>query len=193
MQIFISYHHGDEDFAEVLRSRVEADDMMAAWTFREKLRAGDDWRHEIDYAIRTSAALVHVMTPEAAQSRYVTYEWAYAMGLGIPVIPVLLRPTERHPKLSVLQHLDFTRTHRPWAALLRDVREQAQRCHANLRRFADQTAKDLLTLSPGALGDIDLFQHLLSELLNNPATAIPTLRAIESASRREGRRMVEGG
>ena len=194
MQIFISYHHGDEDFAEVLRSKVSADGTLAAWTFRERLRAGDDWRHEIDQALRMSAALVHVMTPEAAESQYVTYEWSYAMGLGTPVIPVLLRPTKLHPKLSALQHVDFTRTsHRPWAALMRDVRAQAQRCYDNLRRLAEEAAEDLLALPPDLLGDVDVLQDLLNELIRDQATTLPTFRAIERLARRHRRRVVEGG
>ena len=193
MQIFISYHHGDEDFAEVLRGKLNADGALAAWTFREKLRAGDDWRFEIDQAIRTAAALVHVITPEAAESQYVTYEWSYAMGLGTPVVPVLLRPAQLHPKLSAIQHVDFTRTsHRPWAALVRDVRLQAQRCYDNLRRLAEEAAEELLALPPEMLGDADVLEELLSELIGDRATKIPTFRAIESLARRHRRRVVEG-
>jgi hypothetical protein len=59
------------------------------------------------------------MTPEAKASEYVTYEWAFAWGAGIKVIPVLLKRTELHPRLESLQYLDFTnRTARPWDALI---------------------------------------------------------------------------
>ena len=181
MQIFISYHHTDEDFAEVLRAQVNADASMAAWTFKRRLRAGDDWRLEIDHAIRMSAVLVHVMTPEAATSRYVTYEWAYAMGLGLPVVPVLLRETELHPKLSALQHLDFTQTsHRPWTALLRDIKAQAGR-RATLEREVDERLKTTLVTWP----DVDAVSRLLGVLLGNTRTSHPALREQE-LEKREG-------
>ena len=175
MQIFISYHHTDEDFAEVLRARVNADTSMAAWTFKQRLRAGDDWRLEIDHAIRTSAVLVHVITPEAATSRYVTYEWAYAMGLGIPIVPVLLRETELHPKLSALQHLDFTRTsHRPWSALLRDLKAQAGR-----RAMLDRDLEERMRTTPVAWPDVDAVSRLLGALLGDSRTAHWALREQE--------------
>jgi HEAT repeat protein len=63
------------------------------------------------------------MTPEAKASEYVTYEWAFALGAGIEVIPILLEPTELHPRLDALQHLDFSfRASRPWDKLIEHVK-----------------------------------------------------------------------
>jgi TIR domain len=77
----------------------------------------------IDLAIKNACALVAIMTPEAKSSEYVTYEWAFAWGAGIRVIPVILRQTLLHPRLEALQYLDFTNTNpRPWARLLDEVR-----------------------------------------------------------------------
>lgn len=187
MQIFISYHHADEDFAEVLRGKVEADASMRAWTFNERLRAGDDWRREIDRAIQLSSALVHVMTPEAAQSQYVTYEWAYAMGLGVPVIPVFLRRTELHPKLSALQYLDFTRTgHRPWHALLRDLKAQAQRRYAASGHAASRTSGEALERSPRTeWADPEAVDRLLRTLLDDPQAALRALRKLKAGEEGE--------
>lgn len=62
------------------------------------------------------------MSPEARASEYVTYEWAYALGAGISVIPILYKQTELHPRLAALQYLDFTSfNHRPWDELIRAV------------------------------------------------------------------------
>ena len=187
MQIFISYHHGDEDFAEVLRSKVSADGTLAAWTFRERLRAGDDWRHEIDQALRMSAALGS--RDDARGGRVAVRDLRVELRDGArarPSSPVLLRPTKLHPKLSALQHVDFTRTsHRPWGALVRDVRAQAQRCYDNLRRLAEEAAEDLLALPPDLLGDVDVLQDLLNELIRDQATTLPTFRAIERLARRQ--------
>ena len=64
-----------------------------------------------------------IMTPEAKASEYVTYEWAFAWGLGIKVIPIMLRSTELHPRLEASQYLDFTNAKiRPWDRLIEEVR-----------------------------------------------------------------------
>jgi hypothetical protein len=98
---------------------------FAAWA-DSVISAGEEWRTAIDLAIRDSFALIAVMTPEAKASEYVTYEWAFAWGVGIRVIPVMLRWTELHPRLEGLQYLDFTsHTVRPWARLMEEVRNAA--------------------------------------------------------------------
>lgn len=121
-QIFISYKHDDGDFAELLKQKVE----RAGYTvwLDDNILAGEEWREMIDLAIRDAAAIVVIMSPEARASEYVTYEWAYALGLNLPVIPVMLRDTTPlHPRLDVLQYLDFThRRNRPWDDLVEQLR-----------------------------------------------------------------------
>src|SRR6266571_3650147 len=120
--VFISYKHDDGDFAEILINRIEKAGFNT-WVDNDKLHAGEDWRREIDQAIMDSFALVVIMTPEARGSEYVTYEWAFAWGAGVKVIPVLYKDTKLHPRLESLQYLDFSnRTNRPWDKLLEAVR-----------------------------------------------------------------------
>ena len=63
------------------------------------LRPGSDWRQEIDRAIRDSFVLIVVVSPDSKASEYVTYEWAFALGLGQiqvksrPASSVGLRPS----------------------------------------------------------------------------------------------------
>ena len=91
--IFISYHHGDGDFAEVLINRIEKAG-FETWVDNDRLHAGEDWRAEIDQAIKAALALMVIMTPEARNSEYVTYEWAFAWGAGVKVIPILYKDTK---------------------------------------------------------------------------------------------------
>lgn len=117
-QIFISYKHEDSDFAEVLINRVEKAGFKV-WIDSDQLHVGEDWRSEIDQNIKNSFALIVIMSPEAKTSEYVTYEWAFAWGAGIKVLPVLYKSTPLHPRLETLQHLDFTNlTIRPWSKLI---------------------------------------------------------------------------
>lgn len=119
--VFISYKTEDLDFADNVRSRLEKEG-FSVWIDSE-IAAGEEWRNAIDTAIKKSLALIVIMTPEAKASEYITYEWAFAWGIGIRVIPIMLKATELHPRLEALQHLDFTNLKsRPWDKLIEQVR-----------------------------------------------------------------------
>jgi TIR domain/HEAT repeats len=103
-------------------SRLEKEGFTTWGDF--KIGVGEEWRNAIDLAIKNAFALIVVMTPEAKASEYVTYEWAFAWGIGIRVIPIMLRPTQLHPRLEALQYLDFTNMKsRPWDRLMEEVRD----------------------------------------------------------------------
>jgi len=143
---FVSYNHVDSQFVNDLVAHL-ATERILTWTDRQ-LRAGDEWKTEIDLAIEKSAGVIVVIAPEALASPYVTYEWSYAKGLGKPVVPVLLRDIsgmtirvlktdvsnvvyERamsiHPRLEDIQHVDFrTVTESSWAKLISDLRSLLQ-------------------------------------------------------------------
>lgn len=140
--VFISYENKDIDFAENLIGRLERAG-FPAWIDNE-IGAGEEWRTEIDLAIRNALALVVIMTPEAKASEYVTYEWSFALGAHVKVIPVMLRSAKLHPRLAALQHLDFTNARsRPWDKLAKEVQAAAE---------AYQTSPYTLTIYDGRSG-----------------------------------------
>src|SRR5437899_1566054 len=94
--VFISYQHDDNDFAENLIHRVKAEG-FSTWIDSDGLSVGEPWREGIDQAIRDAFALIVIMSPTAKASEYVTYEWAFAWGCGLKVIPIMYRKTELHP------------------------------------------------------------------------------------------------
>ncbi len=115
--VFISYKHEDVEFANILIRQIQ-NAGFKVWIDAEQIRAGENWREAINLAIRDAFALVLVMTPETKSSEYVTYEWAFALGAGVKIIPAMLRPTQVHPQLDMLQYLDFTdRAQSPWDKL----------------------------------------------------------------------------
>lgn len=121
--IFISYNQADADFAAILSIHIEKAG-IDTWMDKNRLRPGQDWSIEIDDGIQSAHALVVVMSPEAKASEYVTYEWSFALGAGIPVIPVLYRDTTLHPRLARLHYLKFTDTTvRPWEDLIETIKE----------------------------------------------------------------------
>lgn len=124
-QIFLSHSKKDGDFAELMKLRLEKEG-ISAWIDNDRLEPGVDWRKEIDDSIKNSKSLIVIMSPEARESEYVTYEWAYAWGVGIRIIPVMLRETPLHPRLASLHYLDFTnRKSRPWEELIKSIMEKA--------------------------------------------------------------------
>src|SRR5580658_4659273 len=121
--VFISYCHDDADFAHVLVDQLNQAG-FAVWKDLD-LRAGDNWHAEIEGAIRSAAAVVVILSERAQASDYVKFEWAFAVGAGVPVVPLLLkiRAEVLHPRLRSLQALDFSNYMlRPWDELTRALK-----------------------------------------------------------------------
>lgn len=146
--VFISYNRRDSAFAQELHDRLVAAG-IPVW-MDQLLHAGDDWRTEIDLAIREAFALVVIVTDAARQSPYVTYEWACAWGANVRVLPVMLEHLDNlHPRLATLHHRDFTDPdHRPFEQLIGDLRHfqeehEAQRQHQHMPRAVQQAFEEL--------------------------------------------------
>lgn len=121
-QVFISYNKTDAVLAAQFRRRIVKAG-FGVWMF-PKLRAGTEWRDVIDEEIRKSIAVVVIMTVAAKRSEYVTYEWSFAYGVGVRVIPVIyIDPSQLHPRLSGLQYRDFRGTPVPWRELIEDLQD----------------------------------------------------------------------
>ncbi len=126
IQVFLSHSKYDGDFAELMKLRLEKEGIIA-WIDTDRLEPGVDWRQEIDQSIKDSESLIVVMSPEARESEYVTYEWAFGYGNGVNLIPLMLRDTPLHPRLAALQYLDFTnRRARPWDKLIQAIRDKVK-------------------------------------------------------------------
>lgn len=160
--VFISYQRENVDFAENVANRIRVAG-FAAWA-DVNIRSGEEWEKEIDRALKDSFALIVIMTPRAKASEYVNYEWAFAVGAGIKVIPIMLEPTEPHPRLGTLQYLDFTNVRtRPWERLIEEVRdaEQVYQCsRQNLTIYDSRGSFSLLDFKAekwsGAEGRLDI-------------------------------------
>ncbi len=127
--IFIAYARKDGRFAETLERNLE-DAQFSVWRDPD-IGAGERWRGAIDDAIRDSSALVVIMSPEAKSSEYVNYEWTFALGAGVTVVPVLLGlpAGDLHPRLAELQALDFTDPlARDWSQLLSRLKQLSGAC-----------------------------------------------------------------
>jgi len=118
--LFISYARNDAEFVNRLTKRLKSL-KLATWRDIDALRAGEHWQASIDKALSSAAALVVVLSPRAVKSAYVAYEWAFALGAGKTVIPIIAGKIARasiHPRLSGLQSVDFTKRGKPWLRLI---------------------------------------------------------------------------
>lgn len=104
--IFISFSQRDNRYMTTMRENLIRIGYKP-W-IDPKPRPGQDWRFEIDDAIRGADALLVIVSPSAAESVYVTYEWSLAIGLDVPVIPVVFSKAKMHPRLQMLEHFDYT-------------------------------------------------------------------------------------
>lgn len=123
MRLFISYAHVDKyqvsQLVEVLR---EAD--YDPW-FDHKLMPGMDWKAELLRAITVCDAFLYALTPESVASEWCQWEFAQAVQMGKPVIPVLMQAKTPLPDaISRYQYADFTEgpTPRSVARLLGGLR-----------------------------------------------------------------------
>ena len=122
--VFVTHHTSDIAFAREVKARLavlraaDGSPVCTPWLAADDLEAGDNYRNDIDEALRQARAIVVILSPDSVNSMYVTYEWAYAMGRGIPVIPILRQTTRTHPRLELLHYLSFQDpANPPWEKL----------------------------------------------------------------------------
>jgi tetratricopeptide (TPR) repeat protein len=83
---------------------------IPAWLDVRKLRPGQNWRKEVDEAIRTCKSLIFVMTTDSVESQSVCEEeWTGALTYKKPVIPILLDAGAKAPfRLRNRQYISFS-------------------------------------------------------------------------------------
>ena len=121
-KVFISYSSSDGDFAELMKMKLESSN-IEVWRDVHEISPGEEWRNEIDYGLLNSDSIIIVLNQNSSKSSYVTYEWAFALGNGKNIIPILLEECEIHPRIRVLQYLDFKDKKRPWDKLVNRVNQ----------------------------------------------------------------------
>jgi len=174
--VFISYCHEDADFVHVLEDQLNQSG-ISVWKDLD-LRAGDNWHAEIESAIKGAAAVLVILSERARASEYVNFEWAFAVGAGVPVLPLLLkiRADALHPRLRNLQALDFSNFMlRPWDALTRSLKALAD----TERPFTIAAPRDAPPFIQKAARELD------SQNTEERMAAITMLAGIQDVAARE--------
>ncbi|MFN8448990.1 MAG: toll/interleukin-1 receptor domain-containing protein [Anaerolineae bacterium] len=148
--VFISYSHKDSAFVGEMKKSLESAGVTVK-VDTEFLSGGTMWMESIDSNIRSAAALILVMSPESSASNYVTYEWAFAFGSDIPVIPIMLRTTDVHPRLSGYQYITFGYSYEQLAKdILKALNEERnQRAAAARQRELVSTSETMAQMRLG--------------------------------------------
>jgi hypothetical protein len=104
-QIFISYSKQDIAFARHLRTLLQ-NAGFEVW-LDEKLIPSTQWWRVLEAEIKASRALVVIMSPASAESRWVEREILVAENANLPIFPVLLAG-EGWSRLADIQFEDMT-------------------------------------------------------------------------------------
>lgn len=104
INVYLSYALQDRERAEEVR-RVLLAQGHRPWADPQTT---DDsgWRAGKEAAIQAADALVLLLTPAAAQSVAVTYEWSLALGSGVPVFALVDEAANEHPRLQWVHRYD---------------------------------------------------------------------------------------
>ncbi|MCX9077117.1 MAG: toll/interleukin-1 receptor domain-containing protein [Candidatus Methanoperedens sp.] len=86
--IFISYAHSDKAHLDRLVAWLHHNEFDARqiW-YDQHIEGGNNWRDEITTALDEAFVVLVIVTSNSVKSLYCTFEWAYAMGQGIPILP----------------------------------------------------------------------------------------------------------
>jgi hypothetical protein len=121
--VFLSYSREDHFFAELAEIQLQKFG-IELWRDHGQLRPGDEWRKGIEKGMADSLAVLVALSPNSAQSPYVTFEWAYALGQKKVVLPLRLASCSVHPRLETIQYLDFgVPGAYPWGSLAEQILE----------------------------------------------------------------------
>ena len=89
--IFIYYSRRDQEFVTRFASDLNSQ-VALVWFDRSTIQPGQKWHDEIMDGIRECKAFILILSPDAAESKYVREEVSKALELGKTIFPILYRP-----------------------------------------------------------------------------------------------------
>lgn len=114
---FLSYHDRDTDFVEeVLQPELEKS-KFGDLVNRYEVEGHPEFEKGVSSAINRADAVILVVSRHAMRSEDVKYEWAYALYINKPIIPVMLETPEiigRDGKLKVVYEVHEKLARIPW-------------------------------------------------------------------------------
>ncbi len=173
--VYIVSHPADEEFVGALTLQVMGAG-FAVWGNHTEDAASVEWSEAKDEAIRDAFAVLVVITPAALVSPQVTYEWTFALGVGVTTLVLTRAPITLPPQLARLETLEFEdNDFQPWGMLIHRLhiarsRSGRERLSGGVSRRGGERRSD------EAVGD-DLLPDLLGD--DGPAQELPGRGAID--------------
>jgi hypothetical protein len=121
---------------------------IQVWKDTNLIDPGTEWRHEIDQGLLDCDIVIVLLNQLSINSPYVTYEWAFALGNGKTIIPMLTEDCKIHPRIEVLQYLDFRGSNRPWDKLIEEIKKIKKT--NGILKVSDLTVEELEKLISGS-------------------------------------------
>jgi len=179
MNVFISYNSKSEDFAELVKEKLEKESIQV-WKDTNQIEAGKEWRNEIDRGLLNCDIVIVLLNQLSTKSPYVTYEWAFALGNGKTIIPVLIEDCEIHPRIEILQYFDFRNSKRPWERLIERIKKIPK--SNNTLKISDLTIEEFEKLISGskilASSEKNAGRKMQEKDITNVASKIVTAKAL---------------
>lgn len=105
--IFISYSRNDGKFARKLEAHLRKKG-VEVWIDTQGIPVGIKWSTAVQQGLQESDLLIVIISPDSMISSNVEDEWQYFLDHKKPIVPILLKPTDRiHFQLSRLQYINF--------------------------------------------------------------------------------------
>jgi len=109
--VFVSYSHGDSDFADRLVSDLRGSEVPATYD-KWLLRVGDSIIEKIAQTVVSADAVIALLSPKSVESRWVKKELSFAMTgelekRGVKVLPAVIADCEVPAMLSDKLYADF--------------------------------------------------------------------------------------
>jgi TIR domain len=131
-KVFLSYADSDRGPAQQIANQLRKAG-FTVWDPAQEILPGADWNMDLKTALDTSEAFIVLISPEAMESRWVSYEIGYVLGAKQfegRLIPVVIRPTKRAPwileSLHPVQYKSPSKTGRQIVDLLSQPTDVAE-------------------------------------------------------------------
>jgi len=110
MNVFISYSNRDEEWADLLREKLNAaaDENISVWNPASEITPGENWALKYGKALEQSDAVIVLLSPDSVKSDWVRHEIEYVLSspkFRDRLIPIMVRPTKDVP--WILRTLTF--------------------------------------------------------------------------------------
>jgi hypothetical protein len=114
MNVFISYSHTDERWADTLREQLRhfGTELMV-WDPASEIIPGENWALKYGKALEKADAVIVLLSPDSVKSDWVKHEIDYVLSspkFRDRLIPVMVKPTKEVPWfLRTLKVIDATK------------------------------------------------------------------------------------